>query len=292
VRIHRHDRAILPFDRLLRRNLQIEIQGQLELLAGLRRRFVQPADFAPMAIHERAPRSVLAHQDVVVLLLDSAHTDHVAGVVEFELRLVEHVFRHFADVADQVRHETVARIQPPVRHDGFKFGKLVLVRLDERQFVGRDVFLQENRLVLRHRGEAPDALPHFLGIQMQPLRNGVRVRVQIARRIAQQERGKRRIVIDNDAAFAIQDFAPRRQNRHIANAVLLRQQCVLIAVHHLQPPQSVGQKQKNEQHDILHGGQAERGNLFFAAEHQSSVPAILSSQHGKAPSLNRNRRLR
>ena len=150
MRIHGHDRAVLPFDGLLRRDLQIQIDRQLELLARLRGCFVQPSDFASAAVHDRPPESILAHQNAVVLFLDSALAHHVARVVELELRLVEHVFGYFADVADQVRHEAVARIEPPVRHDGFKFGKLVLVRLDERQLVGCDVFLQKNRLVLRH----------------------------------------------------------------------------------------------------------------------------------------------
>jgi len=77
-----------------------------------------------------------------------------------------------------------------VRHDGLEFGQFVLVRFDERQLIGRDVFLQENRLVLRHRREALDALPHFLGIQVQALGDGIGVRRQIARGITQQERGK------------------------------------------------------------------------------------------------------
>jgi hypothetical protein len=140
----------LTIDRLFRRDLQIQIQRQLELLARLRGRFVQPPDFPPAAVHDRAPESILAHQNVVVLLLHSTHADHVAGRIEFELRLVEHVLGHFAHVADQVRHETVARIQPPVRHDRFQFRQFVLVRLDERQFVGCNVFLQKNRLILRH----------------------------------------------------------------------------------------------------------------------------------------------
>ncbi len=170
-----------------------------------------------------------------------------------------------------------------MRHDRFQFWKLVFVRLDERQFVGCDVFFQENRLVLRHRREAPDALPHFVGVQVQPLGDGVRVRVQISRRIAQQQRGKRGVVIDNDPAFTIQNFAARRQNRHIADAVLLRQLRVLAALHHLQPPQPVRQKQKNEQHDVLYGGEPEGGNFFFAAEHQflsSGNPQFLPAGTG------------
>src|SRR6266478_814610 len=108
---------------------------------------------------------------------------------------------------------------------------------------------------------------------MQPLGDCFRVRIQISRRIAQQKRGKRGVVIDNDAAFAIEDFAAGRENWHIANAVLLRQLRVLAALHHLQPPQPVCQEQENKHYDVLHGGEPDGGNFFFAAEHQSSVPA-------------------
>src|SRR5437016_4666132 len=112
---------------------------------------------------------------------------------------------------------------------------------------------------------------------MQPLGDCFRVRIQISRGIAQQESGKRGVVIDNDPAFTIEDFASRRQIWHIANAVLLRQLRILATLHDLQPPQPVCQKQENEQYYVLHGGEPERGNFFFAAEHQSSVPAI---RHG------------
>src|SRR6266404_1811110 len=113
---------------------------------------------------------------------------------------------------------------------------------------------------------------------MQPLGDCFRVRIQISRGIAQQERGKRRVIIDNDPAFAIEDFAAWRQNWHIAHPVLLRQLRILATLHDLQPPQSVCQKQENEQYDVLHGGKPERGNFFFAAEHQSSVPASRRSR--------------
>ena len=52
----------------------------------------------------------MSHQGIIVLPLNPGDSDHIAGIVEFELRLVEHVFRDFADVADQMRHKSVARI--------------------------------------------------------------------------------------------------------------------------------------------------------------------------------------
>src|SRR5215470_12214542 len=62
ARIDRHDRSILSLERLLGRDLQIEVNRELQLLAWYGRRFIEPTDFAAMAIDNRAPRSVLAHQ--------------------------------------------------------------------------------------------------------------------------------------------------------------------------------------------------------------------------------------
>ena len=76
---------------------------------------------------------------------------------------------------------------------------------------------------------------------MQSLGDRIGVRIQVARGVAQQQRRKRRIVIDDDAAFAIKNFAARRENRDIAHPILLGQQRIFVAVHHLEPPQSVSQ---------------------------------------------------
>src|SRR5208283_4826135 len=111
--------------------------------------------------------------------------------------------------------------------------------------------------------------------QVQSFGNRIRIRVQVARGITQQQRRKRRIVVDDDPAFSVQNLSARRQDRHVAHAVLLRQQRVFPALHHLQPPQAVSKKQEYEQNHVLHGGEPIGGNFFFAAEHQSSVSAKL-----------------
>ena len=45
-------------------------------------------------------------------------------------------------------------------------------------------------------------------------------------------------------------------------------QRVVVALHHLQPPQSVGEDQENAQDDVLHRRQADRRYFFVATEHQ------------------------
>ena len=81
---------------------------------------------------------------------------------------------------------------------------------------------------------------------MQALRDHVRVAGKIAGGVAQQQSGKGRIVVHDDAAFAVEDLAAGRQNGDFASLVFFRQRRVELALHHLQPPQPVGQHQKND----------------------------------------------
>ena len=82
--------------------------------------FLSP-HFLAMAVYYHLPRTILAHQKIVVLQLHSGLSHHVARVIELPLRLVEHVFAHFADITDDMRHESIARIKPPMSHDSVQF---------------------------------------------------------------------------------------------------------------------------------------------------------------------------
>ena len=112
---------------------------------------------------------------------------------------------------------------------------------------------------------------HFVRIQMQTFRNQIGVGIEVARRIAQKQRRKRRIVVDDDSPFAIENLAARRKDRHIADVVFFRKSRVQIALHHLQPPQSISQHQKNRKDHVLCRRQADRRYFFITAEHQTSV---------------------
>ena len=164
--------------------MQVHVNRELKLLARNCGRFIEPTDFLAAAVDEGSARAILSHQHLVVLLLDSGDTNYVARVIELELGLVEHSLGNFADVADQMRHKAVARIQAAVRHDGVEFRKLVLVSLYEGEFVGGDVIFEENGLVLRHRHELANAFANLTRVQVQPLGNDIGVRVQVATRIA------------------------------------------------------------------------------------------------------------
>ena len=208
ARVHSHDGAVLVTQSLFGCDLQIEINGELELFAGLGWGLIEAANFSPTAIHNGSARTVLAHQYLVVLQFHARLSDHVAGIVELPARLVEHLLADFADVADQVGHEPIARIKPAVGHDGIQFGQFVAVGFDESQFILSDVVFQKDGLILRHGGEVADAVSDFFGIEMQTLGDEARVGGEITGRVAQQQRGKRRIVLDDGAALRDPESCP------------------------------------------------------------------------------------
>ena len=146
-RVHGHDGAVLPFQRLLGGNLDVQIHGQLQLLAHDRRVFAQLALFPSLAIDQHPPGAVLAHQDFVVVLLHARLAHDVAALIQIELVRFQHVFAYLAYVADQVGHEAVFGIEPPVDHDGLQLRKLIFMGFDEGALVGRDVVFDDDGLV-------------------------------------------------------------------------------------------------------------------------------------------------
>ena len=110
----------------------------------------------------------------------------------------------------------------------------------------------------------------------------VRIADQVASRVTQQQRRERRVIVDDGAAFAVENLAARREHRNVANAILLGGRGVIATFHHLQLPQSVGEDQEDAKDDVLRRREADFGNFLVAAEHQfsllSSRFSVLASQ--------------
>jgi hypothetical protein len=103
------------------------------------------------AVHFHALLAIHAHQLIVVLALDAVLADDVSLVEARELRRVQFRFADFADVADDVRSQTVAGIKPVLHAHHFQFGERarILMRVDKRQFARRELFLDRDRFILR-----------------------------------------------------------------------------------------------------------------------------------------------
>ena len=189
-RVHGDDGSGPALQRLLSGDFEIEIDGQLELLTRNRRHVAERANFLAATIDQHLPRAVLAHQDVVVILLDSRHADYVARTVQLPLRLCQHFLAHLPDIADHVRHEPVLGIQPSVNRDDVELRQISAMRFDECQLIRRNVVFQEERLVTGDRLHSAQARPQLIGRNVQPRSNLVSIGIEVAVLIAQQKHRK------------------------------------------------------------------------------------------------------
>ena len=86
---------------------------------------------------------------------------------------------------------------------------------------------------------------------MQAVSDLLRICVDVAHLVAQQQRREGRIIIDNQLAVAVIDLAARSQDWHFLDAVLLRARNVLFTLAHLKSPQTISKKDEDCQNDIL-----------------------------------------
>ena len=73
----------------------------------------------------------------------------IAAFIELKLGRVEHVFTYFTHIANQVRHESIFRIQAAMDHQRFQLRKFVAVRLDEGALIGSDIVLNDDGFIGR-----------------------------------------------------------------------------------------------------------------------------------------------
>ena len=103
--------------------LDVEIDGEAEALSGFGGLSAKAADLAAMAVDDDIFRTVFAAQDAVVRGFDSGSADDVAGLIHGVARVVEHLFAHFANVADEVGGEAIAGVEAALLLDGVEFGQ-------------------------------------------------------------------------------------------------------------------------------------------------------------------------
>jgi hypothetical protein len=136
------------------------------------------------------------------------------------------VLAHLAHVADQVRGKTVARIQPALLVDRLQLRQFVAMRCNKGLLVSRHVLLDGYGLIAGLRTEAVQGGPQLIEIEIQPVCNHRQIGVHIGTLLAHQEAGDRRVVVHHQPVLAVEELAARRQDRLLANAVLLGQHAV------------------------------------------------------------------
>ena len=256
-----------------RRALQIVVDGQLQVSAGNRMLRAQDAHFAAVAVDDHILRAVLAAQQLVVGLLDAGFAHHVARLVGGIARIVQVFFADLTDVADQMRCVAVTGIEAPLFFERVEFGQLVLVRLDEGDFVGRHVLLDGDGLVAGLETIVAQRGAKLVEVEVQAFGDQRQVGVDVVALLANEEAGGRRIVVDDQAALAIEELAARCHHGNFADAVLLCQHAEAVRAQHLQAPQAGDERQHHEQNSPLDCYQLDVGDLL------ASIIAVVG-EHG------------
>jgi len=162
--------------------------------------------------------------------------------------------------------KTVARIEPAFLVDGLKLRQLVTVRLDEGLFIRRDAFFDRNRLVAWRGAIVAQSGPQLIQIHVQAFCDQWQIGVPVAVLFANQKTGDRGVVVHQQVAVAIEEFAAGGQHRLLADAILLGEKPVVVRTQHLQPPKPSSQRQHHQQNAVLHRRQLQGGELLAAID--------------------------
>ncbi len=117
---------ILPSRAFFGGHLDVEVDGELQVFAGDGEFLAEVAQFPAVAVDDDVAAAVDAAEECVVGCLDAGTADDIAGRVEGVTIVVgEHLLGDFADVADEVGSETVARIEAALLVAGLELGEFV-----------------------------------------------------------------------------------------------------------------------------------------------------------------------
>ncbi len=175
ARIEGDNRAFAAFKHKLGDGLQIQVDGELDVLP--RRGLLDPQDLALAAavIHHHFALAVDAGQNVVVLLLNAEFADDRTRLVLGKFGCVQLALADFTRVADDVRGESVLRVEAPLGVNELELGEEigVFVRFDERDVGGRQFLLDDDRFIFRPSLVALELQEQVVVVQIETFRNGL-----------------------------------------------------------------------------------------------------------------------
>jgi hypothetical protein len=277
VRVQRDDGSGLSFEGLFGRLLDVEVDGELEILSGLGEFLAEVSDLLAVRVDDYVARAVHAAQERVVGGFDAGAADDVAGRVGGVAVVVgEHLLGDLADVADEVSGETVARVEAALLDLSFQLGQLVAVRFDEGLLVLGNVLLEGQRLELGGGGETLERGLNLLQRNVQAGGDQGEFGVGILDLFAQQITVRRRIVIDDQATFAVEDAASGSEDGNLADSVGLGQRAIAVHTEDLEIPEAEQKRGQDGDDDVLRGVQFAGRYLFFSVQR-----GIRGDHHGR-----------
>ena len=248
ARVERDRRALLPAEGRHHRALQVQVDAQAQVGAGLGRHHADAA--------QRATLDVGLH----LLVADPPAQLLVVGALQAgapglrEQHLVAPVALHVAlvgatDIADHVREQVAVQVAAgEVGHD-LHAGKTPAVDREPRHLFVAHALLEGDRAEPAHALARAVEARDLLLAQAHHRRQAFKHRGQVAGLLRGDVDAVGGHVVGQQPALAVVDQPARRHHRARLDAVGFRQPRVLVVIHHLQPEVPARQPEQGQHHE-------------------------------------------
>jgi hypothetical protein len=147
--------------------------------------------------------------------------------------------------------ESVTGVEAALLVEGFELGELVAVGCDEGLFVGGDILLERNGLVFRSNLVAAKGGLDLFDRDVKALRDEGKIGVGVFDLLAEEVTGDGGVVIDEEAAFAVEETAARGEDGDLANAIGLGEGAEVVGTKNLEAPETCDENDENNRDDVL-----------------------------------------
>ncbi len=247
ARVHRHRRTFLVTEGGHQRALQVGIDGQAQVGAGLRGHPADGTDGAALHVGLDLLVADLAAQLLLVIALQARLADvgqrRVALTEDLQVLVV-----HAADVADDVREQVAVGVA--AGQVGFQLhaGETPAVHGEARHFLIGHAQLEGDRQELAARLARLVERFQLFRADADDLRQPVQGGVHVLDLVRGHIQAEGRHVLGQQAAVAVVDHAAPGHDRPRLDAVGLRARGVDVVVQHLQLEVPAAQAQQADQH--------------------------------------------
>ncbi len=258
-------------ERILDRSLDVEIDGQLQPLALGRTNLLERPHFTPGAVDDDPLRTVLAHQQRVVDLLDTRLPDDVAALQvggTGHLRVAD-----FADIAEKMCGERFGVLTGRhLLHDDVGEFARKAAGGDRCHLGQRRVLDDGDRAVRGLAAVTLNDVAHRPFLEAEDLRQQPDRTVEVLGLLADDRDAVGVAVLDENLAVAVEEHAARGAQRQRALVVVRCHLLEAVVLHDLQVPEADGQDPEQHHGEVLEDAQPESDALPFLVKcHQENT---------------------
>ena len=160
--------------------------------------------------------------------------------------------------------EAVAGVEAALLVEGFELGELVAVGGDEGLLVRGDVLLEGDGLVLGGGLEAAEGGLDLVDGDVEALGDEGEIGVEVLDLLAEEVAGDGGVVVDEEAAFAVEEAASGGEDGDLADAVGFGEDAVAVGSYDLEAPEADDQDGEDERDVVLGEVKLDCGELFLA----------------------------